>query len=84
MNVKNALILLLIVIIACIWICSDTRPMAYEQYVVNPGDTVYSISVENTSSNIDYRMTEHYILKVNDIKNACVFPGDTIFIPVWE
>ena len=84
MNVKNALILLLIVIIACILIFNDTEPMYYETYIVNPGDTVYSISVKKTGSNIDCRRTEHCILKVNDIKNACIFPGDTIFVPVWE
>lgn len=86
MNVKNALILLLIVIIACILIFNDTTPapVAYETYIVKPGDTVCDISIKKTGPKFDYRMTEHYILKINDIKNACILPGDTIFVPVWE
>lgn len=60
------------------------EPTEWQAYVVHSGDTVYGIANLITPNDIDYRKTEHYIRKKNNIENAMIYPGQTILVPVYE
>ena len=60
------------------------EPTEWTEYIVCDGDTLYDISQSITSDNQDYRETEYYISKKNNIENAMIYSGQTILIPVYE
>lgn len=83
---KKLLMLIAIVIITLLLIGNIIKKESTEwaEYVVQSGDTVSGIAIGITPDDIDYRKTEHYIIKKNNIKNALLHPGQTIFVPVYE
>lgn len=83
---KKLLMLIAIVIITLLLIGNIIKKESteWEEYVVQSGDTVCDIAIGITPDDIDYRKTEHDITKVNNIKNALLHPGQTIFVPVYE
>ena len=60
------------------------EPTEWTEYEVCYGDTICDISQSITSDDRDYRETEYYITKKNNIENALIYPGQTILIPVYE
>ena len=83
---KKLLILLAIVIATLLLIGNIVKKEAtvWEEYVVESGDTICGIAQSITPNDMDYRKTEYDITKVNNIKNALLQPGQTIFVPVYE
>ncbi len=83
---KKFLMVVAIIFIAVLLIGNNTKkePTEWSEYVVHSGDTVYGISNIITPNDIDYRKTEHYIIEKNNIENAMIYPGQTIFVPVYE
>ena len=83
---KKLLILLAIVIATLLLIGNIVKKEAtvWEEYVVESGDTIYGIAQSITPNDMDYRKTEYDITKVNNIKNALLHPGQTIFVPVYK
>lgn len=59
-------------------------PAEWSEYVVSSGDTVYGISIDITPDGEDYRETEYWITKKNNIQSAMIHPGQTILVPVYE
>lgn len=60
------------------------KPTEWSEYVVGVGDTVYGISMSVTPNNEDYRETEYWITKKNNIEQAMIYPGQAILVPVYE
>lgn len=60
------------------------EPNGWREYVVNSGDTVCDISIDITPEGEDYRYTQHCITEKNNIKNAMIYPGHTILVPIYE
>ena len=63
---------------------AEKEPAEWREYVVHSNDTVYGISNIITPNDVDSRKTEHYIIEKNNIKNAMIYPGQTILVPVYE
>lgn len=72
------------VFIAMVYFDTPKEPVGWVEYVVCNGDTVCDISKSITSENRDYRETEYYIIKKNNIEKALIHPGQTILVPVYE
>lgn len=60
------------------------EPTAWKEYIVCSGDTLFDISQSIASDDRDCKETEYFIKKKNNIENAMIFPGQTIFVPVYE
>lgn len=63
---------------------ANTEPTEWREYVVRSGDTVCDISIDITPNNVDYRNTQYYIIEKNNIKNAMIYPGQTILVPIFD
>jgi len=55
----------------------------YIEIIVMKGDTVWQIAKKNNPNNYDIRKVVHEIMKINEMKNANIKPGDTIKIPAY-
>ena len=60
------------------------EPAEWTEYIVCNGDTICDISQSITPDNKDYRETKYYIIEKNNIKNAMIFPGQILLVPVYE
>jgi nucleoid-associated protein YgaU len=58
----------------------DVEPVARSRYVVQPGDTLWSIAVEKAPSD-DPRPLVDAISSANAIDPTALVPGQTIVIP---
>ena len=75
------IIVLIILLIGC---SANNEPTKWSEYVVHKGDTVCDISIDITPNTKDYRYTQYYIIKKNNIENSMIHPGQTILVPVYE
>lgn len=78
------LIIICSIIAVAILFNTPKEPTEWTEYIVCKGDTLCDISQSITSDNQDYRETEYYIRKKNNIENAMIYSGQTILIPVYE
>lgn len=76
--------LFVIVVILIIGAKCSNKPIAYTQYTVSAGDTLYGISMEITPNDIDWRRTSYQIQKDNEIENCLVKVGQVLTVPVYE
>jgi len=53
-------------------------------YTVNKGDTLWAIARKYTSKDKDIRQTIYEIEKLNNLKNATIYPGQTIQIKIGQ
>lgn len=85
-TLSRALLIGLFVVIVLLIIGAkcDKKVIAYTEYVVGMGDTIYSISKEITPNDIDWRKTSHHIIKDNDIQNCLIKAGQVLTVPVYE
>ena len=63
---------------------ANKMPAEWSEYVVQVGDTVCDISIGITPNSEEYRKTEHFIIKKNNLENATIYAGQTILVPVYE
>ena len=63
---------------------SGEEKIIYKDYVVVKGDTVWKIADINTGNDRDVREIVYEIVKVNNIKNQTIYPGQTIQVPIQE
>ena len=63
---------------------SGEGKIIYKDYIVAKGDTVWKIADINTGDNRDVREVVYEIVKVNNIKNQTIYPGQTIQVPIQE
>lgn len=52
----------------------------YEEYVVTPGETFWSIAVENKKDGQDVREYIYQLQKVNGLDDCMIYPNQTIKI----
>ena len=82
---KKVFTIILVTAIAVLLVGSLKAPKRaekYEQYVVQSGDTLWDIAVENTPENRDCRDTISEIKEVNGIGNE-IYAGQVIVVPVY-
>ena len=60
------------------------EPIGWSEYVVCDGETVCDIAIYITPEGEDYRYTQYCITEKNNIKNAMIYPGQTILVPDYE
>ncbi len=76
--------LFVVIVLLIIGAKCDQKVIAYTEYVVGMGDTIYSISKDITPNDIDWRKTSHHIIKDNDIENCLIRSGQVLTVPVYE
>lgn len=81
-SIIAVIIFAIIVLVGCF--NTHKEPTKWSEYVVRYGDTVCDISIDITPNNVDYRDTQYYIIEKNNIKNALIYPGQIILIPIFE
>lgn len=79
-----SLVILFSIIAVMVHFNTPKEPTAWIEYKVCDGDTICDISRSITPDSIDYRETEYYIAKKNNIENALIYPNQIILIPVYE
>lgn len=87
-NAKKVLLICGITLISMLLIGNSTskskKPAEWKPYTVQKGDTVCDIAQSITPDNRDYRCAQYYIIEENNIKNAMIYPGQVILVPVYE
>ena len=78
------MVILFSLIVVMVHFNTPEEPTAWKEYIVCSGDTLFDISQSITSDDRDCRETEYFIKKKNNIVNATIYPGQTIFVPVYE
>ena len=88
MKIKKIIITILFIALFGFCIISLIRnsqaepPKEWSGYTVKSGDTVCKIAQNITPNTEDYRETQYFIIKKNNIKDALILPGQTILIPI--
>lgn len=82
-----ALILIAIIITIFIFtnnnkVYSSTYEEKYLEIMVEQGDTLWNIAINNMPIKYDVRKMVFEIIKFNEMKNANIYPGDLIKIPI--
>ena len=82
---KKLFTMIIVILLATLLVGAFKGPekaSVYEQYVVQSGDTLWDIAVENTPENRDCRDTISEIKEVNGIGNE-IYAGQVIVVPVY-
>lgn len=81
--------LILIAIIITIFIFTNNNKVyssiyeeKYLEIMVEQGDTLWNIAINNMPIKYDVRKMVFEIIKFNEMKNANIYPGDLIKIPI--
>lgn len=54
----------------------------FKEIVINKGDTLWSIALENMPDDYDVRKMVYEIREFNNLDNATIYPGDIIKVPI--
>ena len=82
---KIILCAVIYVVALAVWLNANNKmPAEWSEYVFQAGDTVCDISIDITPNSDEYRKTEHFIIKKNNLENATIYAGQTILVPVYE
>ena len=85
-KMKNILITAAVIVAVLLVVNKNAykEPKEWEEYVVRGGDTVCDIAIEITPNSRDYRHTQDYIIKKNNIEFGIIYPGQVLSVPVYE
>lgn len=84
LSVFAMLILLAIWVIATVQIYAVPEPVSYDTYVVQSGDTLWSIAKRsNGIDNMDIRNIIDHIEEESKVTSS-IYPGQIVYIPVYE
>ena len=62
--------------------CGYEPAYTYKSYIVEQGDTIWSIADKHCNINKQIGEKAHKIMKVNDVLDGNIHPGDTLWIPM--
>lgn len=81
---KKLIISAVVILLAFLLLGNRPRqePTAWEEYTVKSGDTVSGIANDITPDNEDYMETMYDIIEKNNIKDATIYSGQVILIPM--
>lgn len=82
-EVINTIIFLSIVLIFILIVPKNTvnaDSTNYEEYVVNVGDTLWTIAAENKKADEDIREYIYELQQINNIEDCMIYPNQTIKI----
>ena len=74
-------IILLVLIVALFAMCSYEPAYTYKSYIVQQGDTIWSIADKQCHINKQIGEKTHKIMEYNDVLDGNIHPGDTLWIP---
>ena len=77
-------VVLFFVIALAVYLSAPPEPIGWIKYLVHSGDTICEIAISMTPDGEDYRYTKYSIIKKNNIKNAMIYPGQTILVPIYD
>lgn len=61
----------------------DKTPPVYEEVFVEKGDKLWSICREYCPSNVDIRDYISSTMRLNNLSNSDIYPGDVIMVRVY-
>lgn len=61
---------------------SSTYKELYKEVIVNKGDTLWNIALNNMPDGYDVRKMIYEIREFNSMNSADIYPGDKIKIPI--
>lgn len=77
-------IVLCFVLALVVYFNPEPETLVWSEYTVCDGDTLCDISKTITPNSEDYRETQYYIIKKNNLENAMIYPEQKILIPFEE
>lgn len=84
---ENLRVYVLMIIISLLFILfhllGTEKVVAWEEYTVRPGDTVWCIAGEKGQKDVDLLKIVYDIKEKNKLSDSVIRPGDTIYIPVY-
>ena len=83
---KMILTTVILVLVFEMVICFNApkEPVSWGEYRVHSGDTVCDIAINVSPDGEDYRHTEYYIIKKNNLGNGMIYDGQKILIPIYD
>ena len=75
-------IILLALVMVLFTMCSYEPAYTYVSYIVQQGDTVWSIADEQCNINKQIGEKAHKIMEANDVLDGEIHPGDELWIPM--